>query len=283
MMKSWLVAAILGGSLLAYAEEEASSQGEIKFYVGDKDGKPVDLATWSATLILEPKGMPKQNLKLELNQPKGKKSEESAVDHGGQVVDMEGGYKVEMVVEEGSDEEEPGKAEEGEGLADFEAKTAVKVYACPMKCTAPSEKAGKCSKCGMTLAEADLEFTAVVVFKTKDGTKNAKGFTYPADIPATFPLAVAKTEDHLKTIKALIDGGDLDKVHSTAEKISQICRKLPSMAEKDAKADVEKVCGETIALFKEIDEAADAGKKDATLKVYEEYVAKIAALKKHVK
>ncbi len=290
MARSIFVAAMLAVCVAVYAQpkddkKEEASLGEIKVYIGDKEGKPVDLSGWSGQLIIEPKGMPKKTLKLDLAQPKETKAGKSAIDHGGQVVDMEGGYKVELVVEKGHEEhdKEHGEEDEQEGLAHLETKTLLQVYACPMKDSAPSEKQGKCPKCGMPLKQADMEFTAVAVFKTKDGTKNAKGFEWPPEVPATFPAAVARTDSLLKEIKDLIDKGDLAKVHRVAGKISQICHKLPSMAPKDVKADVEKLCTETIALFEEIDEAADAGKKEETLKVYEKYVAKVAALKMHAK
>ncbi len=263
------------------ADEKQESGAELKVYVGDKDGKPVDVSGWTATLIIEPKGMARKTIKLDLNQPKEKKDAKNAVDHGGQVVDMEGGFKVELVVEAGHAGH--GEKDEDEGLAHFETKMSLDVFACPMRCVPPTDKAGKCAKCGMALKGAPMEFTAVVVFKTKDGAKNAKGFEYPPEIPATYAAAVEKTEVHLKAIKDLIDKGDLEKVHSVAEKISMICKKLPEMAAKDDKADVEKLSRATIDLFKEIDDAADAGKKDETMKVYKKYADNIAGLKKHAK
>lgn len=287
MLRILLAISVLTASP-AFAQEmggEKETKGEIKFYVGDKDGKPVDLAGWTATLILEPKGMAKKTVKLELEQPKEKRDVKSAVDHGGQIRDMEGGFKVEMVVEKahGDHEKEHAEKDEEEGVAHFEAALSLEVYVCPMKCVGPSEKPGKCSKCGMELKESEMEFAVIVVFKTKSGPKNAKGFEYPPAVPTNYPDAVAKMESHLKEIRALIDGGDLEKVHSAAEKISAIARKLPAMAPKDDMKEVEKACNELVALFKEIDDAADAGNKPATAKAYDKYKERIEILKNHAK
>lgn len=46
-----------------------------------------------------------------------------------------------------------------------------------------------------------------------------------------------------------MDKGDLEKVHASADKISEICMKLPDMAPKANKAAVEKLCKETIDLL----------------------------------
>ena len=47
------------------------------------------------------------------------------------------------------------------------------------------------------------------------------------------------------------------------------------------KAGIEKVCKSIIALFGDIDKAADDGKKADTIKVFDRYKAKVKELKKH--
>ena len=110
-----------------------------------------------------------------------------------------------------------------------------------------------------------------------------KGFEYPPAVPNNYKDAVARVEELLKAIQGLIDTNDLEKVHAVAEKISYVCEKLPELAPHDDKADVEKTCKAVIALFGEIDEAADAGKKRETIQVFSKYKLKVGELKKHVK
>ncbi len=246
-------------------EEKAASKGEVRVYLADKDKKPVDITGVTASLLIEPKGGKRTTLKMEAVSPKGEKK--AGTGHGGDVVAMDG-YQVELVVvKEHAEHAEGGKAEHHEKGHEAEA----------------HEHAD-----GTPYFEAELdlkansEFSAVVIFKIKGETKNAKGFQYPPAIPKDYKGAVSKIEEHLKQIDDLIKTSDLEKVHGVAEKISQVCEKLPALAEKEHRTEVEKTSKEIIALFKEIDEAADAGKKEETIKVADTYKAKVAQLKKHV-
>jgi hypothetical protein len=245
-------------------EEKGASKGEVRIYLADKDKKPVDLAGVTATLFIEPKGGTRKTLKLEAVSPKGEKK--LAASHGGDVVAMEG-YQVEFVVvkehgehaegEKAEHHEKEHKAEaheHGDGTPYFKADVDLKAYS---------------------------DFSAAVIFKIKGETKNAKGFQYPPAVPKDYKGAVSRIEEHLKQIDDLIKANDLEKVHAVAEKISQVCEKLPALADKDHRALVEKTSKEVIALFKEIDEAADAGKKAETVAVANQYKAKVAELKKH--
>lgn len=101
-------------------------------------------------------------------------------------------------------------------------------------------------------------------------------------MPGTYKDAVARIEQHLKEIDELIEHGDLDKVHGVAERISHIGEKLPALAPSDDRADVERTCKEIIALFKEIDHAADAGKKAETEAAVKKYRARVEELRKHI-
>lgn len=264
-------------------KKQESTKGEIRVYLADKDKKPVDLKGVTASILVEPKGATRKVIKGELVTPKGDKK--VGIGRGGDVVEMES-YNVEfLVVREHRGHEEKGHGEEHkdeDSTPYFKTEIDLRGYACGMEGHPVLDKPGKCTKCPMELKLVDLEFMAVVIFKINGETKNAKGFQYPPAIPSNYKDAVAKIEEHLKSIDDLIKGNDLDKVHAVAEKISRVCGKLSKLAPKDSQGEVEKVCKEIIALFKEIDEAADAGKKSETVKVTEKYRAKIAELRKHV-
>ena len=288
-MKKIMTALFIFAAAPAFAQhghdekKQESTKGEIRVYLADKDKKPVDLKDVTASILVEPKGGTRKVLKAELVTPKGDKK--VGIGRGGDVVEMEG-YHVEfLVVREHAGHEEKGHGDEHkdeDATPYFKAELDLKGYACGMEGHPVLDKPGKCTKCPMDLKPVDLEFMAVVIFKIKGETKNAKGFQYPPAIPSNYKDAVAKIEDHLKTIDDLIKASDLDKVHGVAEKISRICEKLSKLAPKDDQAEVERVCKEIIALFKEIDEAADAGKKAETVKATEKYKARVAELKKHV-
>ena len=145
------------------------------------------------------------------------------------------------------------------------------------------DKPGKCPKCKMSTKPVDLEFSAVVILRIGDETVNAKGFSYPPAVPNNYPDAVARIEEHIEAIEHLIETNDLGKVHAVAEKISHVCKKLPELAPEHDRAEVTKVCQATIALFGKIDEAADNGRKNDTIKVLNTYKAKVSELRKHVK
>ncbi len=287
-MKRWMPAILVLMATPAFAQDhdhdkKPEPKGEIRVYLADKDKKPVDLKGVTVTVLLEPKGGTRKVLKTELVTPKGDKR--AGLGHGGEVKEMEGGYHVELVVAipHGGHEEKGHDEKDEDATPYFKAEIALKVYECPMKCQPATDKTGKCAKCGMELKPVDLEFLATVIAKIKGETKNAKGFEHPPGVPGNYADAVAKMEAHLKEIRALIDKGDLEKVHPAAEKISRIAKKLAPMAPKDDVKEVEKLCNELVALFNEIDGAADGGNKPATEKAYAKYKERIEALKKHVK
>ncbi len=280
-MKSVLVvvAMMLAGAGPALAqhghdeEKKGAAAGRVHVHVTDKADKAIDLKAWSATLILETKTLGRKTFKMDLEAAKDGKSEPA---HEGQVVEVEGGYRVEFVVEK----VHGGEKEDFKSDSHFEAAIPLQGYCCGMGGHPWSDKPGKCSKCPMEMTPADLEFTAVVIFKTPGGTINAKGFAWPPAMPTTYAEGMTKLDEHLKSIRGLIDAGDLDRVHAAAERISQVCEKLPSLASKATQAEVDAISKAIVALFKEIDEAADAGKKAETEAVYRKYAEKIEALKK---
>lgn len=284
----WIpILALLAGSAPAFAqhddhhgkkEKEPESRAEIRVYIADKDKQTVNPKDLSVSVVIEPKGMAKKMLATELVAPHGDKK--TAIGHGGDVVEADG-FHVELVVHKIHSEEGHGDHKDEDAAPYFKAPVQLTGYGCGMEGHPILDKPGACPKCPMAMKPVAIEFAAVVIFKVKGQTKNAKGFQYPPAVPATYGDAVAKIETHLKEIDELIEHGDLDKVHAVAERISHISEKLPGMAHSEARGEVEKLSKEIVALFKEIDHAADAGKKDETVAAVKKYRAAVEALKKH--
>ncbi|MCZ6691841.1 MAG: heavy metal-binding domain-containing protein [Planctomycetota bacterium] len=262
-------------------EEEERDKAEIRVYLADKEKRPVDLKGTTATLVIEPQAGGKRTLTMKAVAPKGSKSQ--GLGHGGEVREM-GDYLVEFAVvkphaQHGGD---------GHGLEKKDATPYFAVefpligYTCSMHPDVLLEEPGKCPTCSMETKPVNLEFSAVVIFRIGGETLNVKGFEYPPAVPDNYKDAVARLEDHLETIQGLIHSGDLEKVHAIAEKISHVCTKLPDLAPHHDESKVEKICETVIGLFKEIDAAADAGKKKETIEVFEKYKSKVDELKRHV-
>ncbi len=278
---------------LAIAEEEGkgAAAGEIRIYLVDKAGKIVDAKDVTVTLSIEPEGGAKRILKTHRVSPAG--GHKAGLGHGGDVQASEN-YQVEMVVvkaheEEGEGEEgeeeggEHHEAEEGgDATPYFAAETSLTCWWCGMTGDPMLDKPGKCPKCSMDTKPVDLRFSAVVIVKIGAETFNVKGFVYPAATPPTYGEAVARIEEHVKTIQGLVDAGKLASVHLVAEKISAICEKLPGMAPKDGATEIASACKTMRSLFDEIDKAADAGKKPETVQALGKYRAQLEILKRHV-
>ncbi|MCZ6691842.1 MAG: hypothetical protein O7H41_19830 [Planctomycetota bacterium] len=107
------------------------------------------------------------------------------------------------------------------------------------------------------------------------------------DVPDHYAAAVEKCEELSKKIDDLIAKGDLDDVHAVAANIQKIAEKLSALAKEDLPQeklrDVNIKSKELAGMFTEIDEAADAGKKQETIQVHDKMRGLIAELKKHVK
>jgi len=262
-------------------EEEERAQAEIRVYLADKEKRPVDLKGITATVVLEPQAGGKRTLRTKVVAPEGSKKE--GLGHGGDVREM-GDYLVEFaVVKPHAQHGEDGHGhEQKDGTPYFGVTIDGLGYTCSMHPDVLLEKPGECTKCSMKTIPVKLEFTAVVIFRIGGETLNVKGFQYPPAVPDNYEDAVARIEEHLETIQGLIDSGDLEKVHAIAEKISHVCEKLPDLAPHDEESEVGKICDTVIGLFNEIDAAADAGKKNETIEVFEKYRSQVAALKKHV-
>ena len=236
--------------------EKMESKGEIRVYLADREKKPVDLEGITATVIVKPEHGTRHVLRTKIVTPKG--SKKTGLGHGGEVRPM-GDYLVEFVVQK--PHAHHAGHEHGHG----------------------HEQQDGTPFLGAEIKLDDLKFSAVVIFRLGGKTLNVKGFEYPPAVPDNYKDAVARIEEHLRTIAGLIDTGDLEKVHAIADKISYVCKKLPELAARGDRPEVEKTCKVIIGLFGEIDEAADAGRKTETVQAFGKYKTKVKELEKHVK
>ena len=118
-------------------------------------------------------------------------------------------------------------------------------------------------------------------FHNKDGSMK---------MPENYKDAVAAIEHHTAAVDKAIKDGKLDTLHKHGEEIKMLANMLPKLASKEgsgvAAADVKEInltSKKLAATYEPLDEAGDAGKKEESLKVYNEIVALVATLKKFVK
>jgi len=274
-------------------DDKMPAQGEIRVFVSDAKGEPLGGDKAAVTLYLDYGGF-KKTLKAEAVAPKKEAHEEEGEGdahhgpetHGGQVISSEG-FGFELVVAVEGEEHEEHEGHEGHDKAEqheidepyFEVKVPLVVYQDSMKDAPPSEKPGKCPKCGMVMAAQPASFTAVVVCKIGDKTINAKGFKYPEDMPKTLADAATKIEAALAQIDELIAAKKLGDVHKVAEGVSKVAEHLGEIAPAAHKAAATKLGKEIAGLFDAIDAAADAGKAEETKKVVAHYREKLAELR----
>lgn len=120
-----------------------------------------------------------------------------------------------------------------------------------------------------------------------DGHSHGHGGGGAVEVPDHYADAVAKCEELSEKIADLIDDGKLDQVHAVAADIKKIAEKLADLAKSDLPPgelrDVNVNARKLAGMFSAIDEAADAGKKDDTVRLHNEMKALIAALKTHAK
>ena len=279
-----LILTLAAMSFILVGNEARSAEGWIKIYIGDSDRNQVS-ASGSCTIIVKPKSGKKTVLKAGLVTV----SESHAgakLSHGGQVI-TEGKNSIELVVgkpahshgdadsEHGHGEgeaNEHGDAEDEHGHEESEAHE-------HEEADAPGE--------GLSYFQVEFDFdsdgvafSAVVIIKTDKATFNIKGFEYPF---LNYGAVVSLMEAQLDEIQILIDTKKLLKVHPAASKISLLAESLPNakgFPEAD-RSEIEKTCKEIIALFGEIDKAADAEKKEETILVFKKYRTKINLLAKH--
>ena len=118
-------------------------------------------------------------------------------------------------------------------------------------------------------------------FHNKDGSMK---------MPENYADAVAAIEHHTETIQKAIKDGKLDTLHKHGEEVKMLAQMLPKLASKPdskvAEGDVKEInltSKKLAATYEPLDEAGDAGKKEASQKVCDEIVALTAVLKKFVK
>lgn len=225
---------------------------EVRVYIADKDKKPVDPADVEVTIKLDRPGA--KPLTAELSTP-AKGDKRFGIGHGGEVLES-GGYFVEMVVYNPHDASGRGTRAEDDGTPFFRAEVDTRAFP---------------------------EFQAVVIFKIKGETRNAKWFEHPPVVPATLPEAVAKLDGMITKLESLVAAKDHDGTHGLGKRVYKLCAGIPALAPADAKAAVEKACKDIAALFKDLDKAAHSGDAEAMSAVIGKYKVAIGELKKQVK
>jgi hypothetical protein len=245
-----LVLAVVG---VARAERPNAHGTEIRVYIADKDKKLVDPADVEVKVTFDRPGQPPKTINTELVTPKAEKR--FGLGHGGAVVES-GGYFVEFVVHNPHDASGKGARAEDDGTPFFWAEIDIK---------------------------AIPEFQAVVIFKIKGETRNAKGFEFPSSVPATFKEAVARLEALIAKLEGSIKAKDHAATHGAEKRILKLCEGMPALASADSREAVEKGCKEVVALFKDLDKAEHAGDAAACEAVLGKYKAAVGELKKQVK
>jgi len=268
--------------LILAGTEAKSAEGWIKVYLGDSERNQVS-ANGSCTIIITPKSGDKKTLKAELV-TEGESHLGSKLIHGGQVI-TKGKNSVELVV--GKPEHSHGEAESEHGHGNSEADEHDQAEE-HEDGDAHEHHDAKQIGDALSFFKADFEFagdniafSAVVIIKSDKGTFNIKGFEYPF---LDYGSVVSMMETHLEEIQSLIDSNKLLKVHPAASKISLLAESLPNAKDfpDDDRSEIEKTCKEIIALFGEIDKAADAQKKAETVEVLGKYRSKVSFLAKLV-
>ena len=277
-----LIFTLAAMGLILAATEAKSAEGWIKVYVGDSDRIQLN-ASGSCTIVATTKDGEKIVLKAKLVTPDESLSS-GKLAYGGQVI-VQGKNSVELVV--GKPEHSHGGAKGGHGHGTSEAAEHDQAEehddgdAHEHDEANQSNKALSYFKVDFKFEGDNIAFSAVVIVKSDKGTFNVKGFEYPF---LDYGSIVSMMEAQLDEIQSLIDSNKLLKVHPAATKISLLAESLPSAKDfpEDDRSKVEKTCKELIALFGEIDKAADAQKKAATVEVLGKYRSKVSFLAKHV-
>lgn len=90
--------------------------------------------------------------------------------------------------------------------------------------------------------------------------------------PDSFAAGVTRLKELHQKINDLIEQNKLADVHRTAEEMAIVARKMKPLAARDIaedkRTDAGRLCNDIAGYFSPIDEAADAGKKDETMKIH---------------
>jgi len=118
------------------------------------------------------------------------------------------------------------------------------------------------------------------------GASAVPGTASPVEAPTTLQDAAAKLETAHRDLAAIVKDGDLSKAHEAAERIKRLAEPLAELATKAGlpAADVKEVnlaSKELQSLFKDMDEAGDAGRRDDAKAVFAKYEKPLATVKKH--
>jgi len=309
------MAVLLCTTTAAHAEGET----ELRVYVAGRDRAPVDLRGLQATVIVEPEGGSRRVVRLTAVTPPGQG--QRTFEHGGDVLEAGDNHLVQLVVMppapsghgggghghgghddhgQGGDQGHGGHSGGGHdhggggdhgahghgaqpdvtpylsGLVDLRA------YSCGMTGHPITERPGECQQCGMQLQQVQRPFTAVVTLRAGGRTVNARGFRYPSDTPTSYADGLDKIQAHIDTIDRLIAGNQLLRVHPIAERISRVCEGLPEFAPTGRADAVRTTCRAIVALFRDIDEAADNERRADTVRVLDQYKARLAELRGHL-
>lgn len=282
--RSWLRALLL--ALLAGAAVSAQSwgqdapsgqpkkRGELRVYVFDAANKPAAPPAESR-IYLEPKAGGRQVLRPVL--VAGSSATPSdALHHGGQIQRLRSGETIELVIVP------PDAAPVASSAQSFlRAELDLVEYVCPMKC-AVDVKPADCPKCGMEMLPSLLELDAVVAVKLHGEWTNAKGFRFPViQPPKTFREAIEQMAALTAEIKARVDEGKLDRVHTPALSIGEIGKLLRGLAG-EAKVDdtaVAPVGARLVSLGQELDRAADTACAVDTVRLLGELQSRVESLR----
>ena len=273
-------------------ETKSPAECEIRVFVSDRKGAFLGGDKASVTLNLDGAG-DKRTLKTEAvalakvedkaETKEGAKADVvplAAMTHGGKSILVEG-YSIEFLVT-GSTETRDGTRIASTAVAHpyFAANSPFVGYQDAMKCAPPSDKPGKCPKCGMEMTAQTSPFTAEVVVKIGERTLLAKGFQHPRYAAMNFAGALQQIEGRLAEIDQLVSGKRLGDVHGVAAPISTLAESLEGFAPVADKAVVAGLGREIVLLLDALDRAATSGKVDEMQKVLAQYREKLAYLRK---
>src|SRR3990172_6803538 len=100
--------------------------------------------------------------------------------------------------------------------------------------------------------------------------------------PESFAAGVARLKELHQEINHLIEHDELADVHHVAEEMAILARKMKPLAARDIAqdklTDAGRLCNQIAGYFRQIDEAADAGKKDETMAIHMQMAATIGNL-----
>jgi len=246
-----LVAIVLGLSALAAPE--------MRIFVTDAAGKPVDLASATAIVYLEPAGGKRQTLKPALVAAKGTEIPASNVQWRETPKHRVG------VQFAKADERKP-------DAPHFAAENPAEAYACSMKDAPPQSAPGKCPKCGMEMELAPVEFDAVVVLRIDGETKSVRGFHHPPEVPpATYAAGVGAIEPVFADLERLVAAGKHDDAHPVADKLTRLGAATAATADAPKSAAIAAAAKSLGELAEKLDEAFHYGTPEEVKEVMGKY------------